>query len=70
MANVTFTKISTGNFEAQVDGVVKYEIMNQCQGLSGNGKNEYGIKNVLTGKYHHSVGSLAKCKKQVANWNK
>lgn len=65
---ITTERIHNGQFVVLADEVeTQYRILNGSLGLSGNGRNEYGIQNIETGKITW-IGSLAKCKKTVALW--
>ena len=60
---VTFKRISNGEFESYADGSkTPYRIVNGSLGLSGNGRNMYGI---VKGDSVKWLGPLRTCKKAV-----
>jgi len=65
---MTTSKIQTGEFSVLWNGVVtEFTIFNGDAGISGNGRNTYGISNANTGKIIW-VGTIQKAKKTVAHW--
>lgn len=61
---VTFQKVTTGEFDVLVDGrKTAYSIVNGSKGMSGYGRNVYGI--VKEGASVRWIGSLQTCKKTL-----
>jgi hypothetical protein len=66
---VKVVRVTNGQFEVFKDGnKTKYEIINGCLGMSGNGPNVYLI--YADGQVKQSGLTLAKAKKIVAHWLK
>jgi hypothetical protein len=65
---ITVERHGSGFFRAMKDGQkTKFYIINGSLGVSGHGRNMYGIVNEETEAVKW-VGSLASCKKIVARW--
>ena len=62
-------RISNGNFEVKVEGILKYTITNGDRGCSGRNAYFYVVYSLETGKYHR-LGSLANAKRTVLGWIK
>jgi len=68
--SITIERILPGHFRAKVNGEwTQYMIVNGSLGLTGKGRNIYGIENLNTGKITW-IGSLAAAKKLVTHWLK
>lgn len=66
MMMVTTNRVANGIFEVFVDGVkTDWEIFNGSVGLSGRGRNVYGVHKAGSDRYTQ-IGSLAACKRRLA----
>lgn len=69
---ITITRESNGYFKALKDGIdTGYRIINGDLGMSGQGRNMYGIYRTDPNVHKtHWIGSLAKTKKTLKLWLK